>query len=184
MAARKQAQADTASISAAIKILVWGRFSPFEYEGPALHGFRAALCLSGLPFRAAERRASIIVTEALRRIGARRPSWNEGQPEWTAPGYSPVEYWYCQNCGRRMDEPSAAKYCSALCRAAESMHRWHSTRRRELAAAQAARRAALKAAQPPKPCEACGRTFQPAKPAARFCSTPCRNRNNRKSWVT
>jgi hypothetical protein len=182
--AAKRAAADTATVSAAIRILACGRFSPFEYEGPAVHGFRSALCLAGHPFRTAERHAVIVVTEALRRIGARRPSWAEAQPEWTTPGYSPVEYWYCQNCGAPIDPTTnrngiQKKWCSALCAGAAADRRARRSGERQsramyfagLAVKRAGRRAAVAAV-----CLTCGQGFVPKnefKDRQQFCSRHC-----------
>jgi hypothetical protein len=191
MGARKQATTDTASIQAAITILMWGKFSPFEYEGPAIAGFRSALCLSGLPWRAADRRAVIIVSEALRRIGARRPSWNEAQPEWTEPGFSPYEYLYCQNCGRQMELSTALngvtrKWCSDLCRKAVSVRRWRENDGRQTRAAWLAASAVRRSerrADRARPCLTCGQMFIPsarrenhAQGEQRYCSHTCAKR--------
>ena len=72
--------------------------TPFVMEGPCRAGIRSSLCLQGWPWVQADQVAAQIVTAALNSIGARRPNWYEGQPEWTQPGAVPLEYDRCRRC--------------------------------------------------------------------------------------
>lgn len=89
--------------------------TPFVMEGPCRAGIRSSLCLKGWTWAQADLIAAQIVTAALNSIGARRPNWYEGQPEWTQPGALPIERERCIRC--RTPLPAGQlKFCSKLCR--------------------------------------------------------------------
>jgi hypothetical protein len=58
--------------------------------------------------------AAGIVDAAFKRIGARRPSWQQGQPEWAQEGFSPISRTRCVRCGTKLPE-GHWKFCSQLC---------------------------------------------------------------------
>lgn len=95
--------------------------SPFNAEGPMRCGLRAGLCLDGMSWHTADDEAAHIVAVALRYMGSgERPTWNEGQPDWTHPDFDPVAHTRCIYCGRKIpDDRTRAgrgvKYCSAEC---------------------------------------------------------------------
>ncbi|WP_424992404.1 hypothetical protein [Oceaniradius stylonematis] len=99
-------------------ILKTGEPTKFAFEGACRHGLRSALCLEGWQWAEADRVAAEIVSVALNIIGARRPTWQEGQPEWTQPGAMPIERERCKRCAKPLPE-SRTMFCSDLCRAAE-----------------------------------------------------------------
>lgn len=180
-ARRRKASKDGPIVAAAVQILDAGRSSKFEYEGAVRHGLRSGFCLDGLPWSKADARASAIVTEALRRIGAERPSWLQGQPEWTQDGYRPITYLLCQRCGKPLppDAREGTKFCSNPCRdAAHSSFRWKLTRlegRAGMRAIMAARTQGRKKTIGVYVCEGCGTEFKRKwKPEGyRFCSRGC-----------
>ena len=126
-----------------------------------------------------------IVGEALQKLGAKWPTWAQGQPEWTEEGVRVVRP-FCARCGtpipmerilRSLAFP--AKYCDITCTtAAQSAMR----RRREgeggkarHAAEVAATWRKAKDAMPQKPCEYCGDLFHPTpakpdRPETRSCT--------------
>lgn len=104
--------------------------TPFAVEGPCRAGIRSSLCLQSWPWEIADRVADQIVTAALNMAGAKRPTWYEGQPEWTQPGAIPIEYDRCRQClgpippGRRM-------FCCYECK------QWFHAKRRAQAQSEA-----------------------------------------------
>lgn len=169
-------------IRAVMRILDCGRSSKFEYEAAARHGLRSQLCLDGHCWAAADKFAAGVIEEALRRNGAQRPAWWQGQPEYadtdTSRGWCARE-----GCGKpipidRLETGgNSAKYCSHFCRdnASAQRQREHGARM-DLAtwlASCAARREASRLARA-RPCAHCGRHFfTELKTAKLFCSRAC-----------
>lgn len=164
------------------EILRQGFCSKFEQEGACRHGLRAGFCLDGWGWADADAAAADIVATALRFIGAQRPSWKEGQPEWTQDGFAPVEYTRCQHCHGKIppdrgSRNGPAKYCSDLCGQAayaRKAYRFEATvSRAEYLAELAARTAKTMRAE--KDCEHCGKVFRPGYNISRqrFCSRQC-----------
>ncbi len=188
-----------AIIEAVALILKTGEPTMFAYEASCRHGIRQQLCLEGWSWDLADAVAADIVAEALRLIGAKRPTWQEGQPEWTQQGVLREVREHCARCRKpipqeRIDRSVAtpAKYCSMECTDAAKvdMYRiregeeWRARHR----AQEAARLAKLRAAMPPKPCAYCGDMFHPAparpgRPETTFCSPRCRNKARSRFFV-
>lgn len=134
------------------------RSTPFEHEGSARAGIRASLCLQGHDWQIADNEAAALVDEALRLLGAKRPSWLEGQPQYTIP----VEN--CQNCGGPLDADDMAnhrRFCSLECTAAAKQFRadWH--KKVEAIARSVAWYTVSREKQPERPCEVCGNLYRP-----------------------
>jgi hypothetical protein len=92
-----------------------GQPSKFWCEGPVRHGIRSSLCLQGWSWSEADATASEIVTAALNIVGAVRPSWPEGQPEWAQQGAGAlIERTRCVHCHKPL-EGIQRKFCSGLC---------------------------------------------------------------------
>lgn len=102
---RRDLIADTAEILASAEL------SKFEHEASCRHGIRTTLTLQGNGWQLSNEEAAAIVTAALDRIGAVRPQFLEGQPEYTlSPGHQ------CQRCGAPLgDEAGHRRYCSPEC---------------------------------------------------------------------
>ena len=175
--------------TAAVAILERWRSSKFEFEGACRHGVRAGLCLDGFSYGAADAWSEKIVCEALRRIGAVRPTWIEGQPEHAQDGYAPVERTICERCGKPLPDDARAgqRFCSAICRSSAM-----SMRARRLSkllgkaeydatiAASAEARRQASAMRKVRVCEQCGETFSSKRKSPRFCSLRCSAANQRK----
>lgn len=146
--------------------------TPFAAEGPCRAGIRSSLCLQGWSWQAADDVAAEIVAAALNVVGAKRPTWYQGQPEWTQPGALPIERQRCIRCGKRLPE-GHYKFCSKDCSNALHEERRASRSREERALAAHAYRAAWRARQPEQPCEGCGAMFQPGKKGQRYCRPAC-----------
>lgn len=118
--------------------------TPFAAEASCRHGLRAGLCLRGWRWPLADAVAADLVAGALRRIGARRPTWKEGQPEWTQDGALPIERERCVRCRKPLPD-GHWKFCGRVCSDAYHDARanaWRAaeTLARRLARAEAARR--------------------------------------------
>lgn len=101
-------------VDATVNILRKGEPSPFAFEAVVRHAIRSRLCLKGWTWTAADEVASLAVKTALNRLGARRPTWKQGQPEWTQEGIIVIERTRCIRCGWQLPEGNH-KFCSPVC---------------------------------------------------------------------
>jgi len=164
-------------IDRAATILRKGEPSKFQFEAACRHGFRSSFCLQGWSWIEADQAAADIVAAALLLVGAERPTWQEGQPEWTQDGVLRVERDDCLRCRAPLPE-GHYKFCSSECGLA---YRNAIARRNDQEAANArtyAYFAAWSARQPEQPCQVCEAKFRPNRPGQRFCSIQCRNVHN------
>lgn len=84
-------------------------------EGTMRAALRADLCLRGWQWRDANQAACDIVAHAHSLLGAERPSWYEGQPEYIlAPGVL-IERTRCRRCRKKLPEERPT-FCSDICR--------------------------------------------------------------------
>lgn len=175
-----------------IVVLKAGRSSKFEFEAACRHGLRSGLCLEGWPWSSADAVAANITERALNLIGAKRPTWLQGQPEWadTAPSTRTTWEWmYCARCGRPLPEHNVGRFygrfCSRLCKYRTHSEKYQRDHRAEIAARARIRRAAnpeyhrevvrrFWQRQPEQTCEKCGRLYQPKRRKQRFCGLKCR----------
>lgn len=88
--------------------------SVFGLEGPLRAGLRADFCLQGWGWRSADLMARDLMAEVFARIGAERPDWYEGQPEWTIRPGTLIERTRCVRCHTPLPE-GHYKFCSRLC---------------------------------------------------------------------
>lgn len=146
--------------------------TPFAAEGPCRAGIRASLCLQGWSWAPADLLAADIVSVALNMVGAKRPTWQEGQPEWTQPGALPIERERCVRCGKSLPDGHRL-YCSHVCRHAAKMDRQRDRWNEESYAAWKAYHAAWRERQPERECEGCGRPFKPKRKEQRYCRYDC-----------
>jgi hypothetical protein len=122
--------------------------------------------------------AQIIVRRALRRIGARRPRWHEGQREYTRIESRAT----CAHCERPITRESfqTVTYCSETCRQRAKSLRQAAANREEQARYSATWRAAHRERGEVRACQLCGRDFRAldyaGKKPQRFCSLQCRSR--------
>jgi hypothetical protein len=146
--------------------------TPFAIEGPARHGIRSSLCLAGWPWQQSDYEAAMLLIRAHQIINAKRPTWEQGQPEYTQQAVLPLERTHCVRCAKPLPE-GHSKYCSGLCLRAHRLVTAERLNRDEINAKQQASRIAWAERQPPRECEECRRSFQPKKPTSRFCSNRC-----------
>lgn len=146
--------------------------TPFSAEGPCRAGIRSSLCLQGWAWGAADMIAADIVAAALSSVGARRPSWLEGQPEYTQPGALPIQRDNCVRCRKPLPE-GHWRFCSHECNTAyHGAKRWERAKE-EIGIKYQAQRAAWSAKQSPRVCVRCGESFQPMKNNQQYCSRVC-----------
>ncbi len=149
------------------------RLSPFEFEGATHAGIRVALVLDGHPWGASDQEAGLLVREALHLLGAKRPTWIQGQREYIIAREN------CAQCGGPLDEESIAnhdRFCSDEC---GLIMREQQNRNYHYAMAERARWAyevARKAGISEKPCGWCGTMFKPYRPEAEACTPTCREK--------
>jgi hypothetical protein len=97
----------------------------WTFEGMLIAILRAEMCLRSIPWRDADEAARAVVIEALTAIGAKRPSWQEGQPEWTDGGVIRETRTLCANCEGPLPEGHKV-YCGKICGdAARARRYWH-----------------------------------------------------------
>jgi hypothetical protein len=86
----------------------------WAFEGEMIAALRSGLCLEGWGWHNANHHATEIVGEGLRQAGAKRPSWKEGQPEWTEGGVIRETRIRCANCEKPLAEGQKT-FCSKTC---------------------------------------------------------------------
>lgn len=92
-----------------------------NFEAPCRHGIRCRLTLQGWRWQDADTAAADVVSAALRQIGAKRPTWAEGQPEWSQNGAGAmIERTRCIRCHGRLPEMHR-KFCGELCASSHQM---------------------------------------------------------------
>lgn len=101
-------------IDVAVHILKQGEASKYEFEAFCRHDLRSRLCLEGWRWSEADTAAADVVGTALNRIGAERPTWKQGQPEYTQEGFAPIERTRCVSCGDNLPEENRL-FCSRTC---------------------------------------------------------------------
>ena len=113
--------------------------SLFGLEGALRHAIRSELCLNGWRWPDADATARDLMDAAFRAVSARRPTWNEGQPEWTVEAGTLIERTRCARCGSPLPE-GHHKFCSSLCARAHQNYRYRINRTSEAAAVAMATR--------------------------------------------
>src|SRR3546814_953966 len=78
----------------------------FSLEGELRHRLRSSLCRQGADWILADLLAAAIVEDALRKVGAQRPTWQQGQPEWTQEGVIYIQRTRCIRCRRSEEHTS------------------------------------------------------------------------------
>jgi hypothetical protein len=103
-------------------------------EGPLRASIRSDLCLQGWRWKDADDLAKDVLAAAHSRVGAKRPSWNEGQLEWTIEAGTLIERTRCVHCHKPLPE-GHFKFCSHHC---NSVHHHRLARRHEMDAERVA----------------------------------------------
>lgn len=145
------------------------RSSPFEFEGTVRASIRSALCLQGIGWHRSDNEAASVVSEALRIIGAQRPTWEQGQREYSIPEEN------CNWCGIPLPEGTRERFCDPVCAKAALSWRDYETRYKESLIGNSAYRVVARSRNPERPCKNCGEMFRPlqADSDQQFCSQRC-----------
>lgn len=164
-----------ALVGSTARVLQVGEPTKFEFEGACRAGLRSSLCLDGWSWPDADAASAEVVARALTKIGAVRPTWQQGQPEYTQAGFAPILRLRCKHCGnpippaRIEGSTSTVLYCSAHCSntASKNFKRLSGERvsRAEHLARCAARSRRL--------CVRCQKPFQSPQATRLFCSREC-----------
>jgi hypothetical protein len=94
--------------------------TPLAYEALFRQVIRSELCLQGWKWHPADQIACDLVGVVLSILQAKRPSWNEGQPEWTIERGTLIERTRCANCGNPLPE-GRPKFCCDGCKRVYNM---------------------------------------------------------------
>ncbi|WP_139816221.1 hypothetical protein [Planktotalea arctica] len=89
--------------------------SIFGLEGVMRASLRADLCLRGWRWLDADQAARDIVSGAHSLLGAKRPDWYEGQPEYVIAEGVLIERTRCKRCHKKLPE-NHYKFCGDVCR--------------------------------------------------------------------
>lgn len=170
------------------------RFSPFQYEGVTRAHIRSFLCLKGYGWERADAEAACLVAQVLQ--GYQRPSYNEGQRNFTASIVT------CKGCGGPLDDYEISNWIRFCC---DECRRMAERRETGLSAGFieqgptkcqnpkcsnifyprdafqefCCRRCSVEGRGlllPIKDCAYCDAPFQPANESALYCSARCNNR--------
>tara|TARA_R110002020_G_scaffold5179_4_gene21913 strand:- start:1075 stop:2208 length:1134 start_codon:yes stop_codon:yes gene_type:complete len=172
-------------ISGVLEQLRHFRLSPFENEGPCRHGLRRAIISKGHGWTPADAEAALLVAEGLQRMGAVRPSYDEGQ--WV---YS-VSPDYCCSCHGPIDPADQARgfrFCSAGCAGRAYERRAYGELARGYDIARNAYLIIRTDAAPERECKYCGVSFKrwsnglPSTEkdgSGKFCSKECGDASRR-----
>lgn len=170
------------------------RFSPFQFEGVTRAHLRASLCLQGYGWSRSDAEAADILAEVLK--GYQRPSWQEGQPSYTASIVT------CRSCGGPLDEYEISHSIRYCCEECQRIGKLKSTGlsagfiesgpcqcenpkcRTVFYPRQALQRFCSHKCSvegrglvlPIRECATCGEDFQPTHETSLYCSDPCHNR--------
>jgi hypothetical protein len=149
--------------------------TPFAIEGPARAGIRARLCSIGWRWGQADAVADEVVQAALARVGAKRPTWKEGQPEHTQEAVMPLLRERCARCGKSLpdDVHGGVKYCGPVCARSARLARYQQHDEEARYARDRAYRIAWSEKQEERECPGCGRAFRPMRNGIKYCSTKC-----------
>lgn len=89
-------------------------FTPFGLEGALRHKIRSDLCLMFWRWADADRMAREMLADVFASLNAVRPSWKEGQPDWTVEAGTLIEREHCAYCYKSLPE-GHYKFCSYVC---------------------------------------------------------------------
>ncbi len=88
--------------------------TPLNREGVYRRPLRTAFCLQGWPWQAADAAAARVVEVTFEILQTKRPSWPEGQRDWTISRGDLIERTRCANCRKPLPE-ERPKFCCHHC---------------------------------------------------------------------
>ncbi|WP_152534423.1 hypothetical protein [Martelella sp. AD-3] len=145
------------------------RLTKFEHEADCRHGIRSGLCLEGYSWGRADHEAALLVDEALKRLGAVRPKWEEGQRHYFAGRE------YCSWCYSKMGDGAIGRFCSAECARSLLNCVGQSHQIQSEVTVKSAMDLIHRATLVARECEECGAKFQPQHKNSdqKYCSKRC-----------
>lgn len=156
------------------------RDTPFQKEAAVRHGLRQGLCLEGYAWLRADIAAEDIVAHCFRLMGAKRPTWEQGQREYVTPREQ------CSWCQGEIDAgllggEHRIGFCSDVCARAALDRRDRANMRGYDHAVQAARLIIRRVKNGRRSCEWCQKSFFPVNRvnSNRFCSYACTRSSSR-----
>jgi hypothetical protein len=155
------------------------RSTPFEFEGTARYAIRATLCADGFAWSQADDEAAQLTSAALNRMGATRPTYEQGQREYLIPNED------CSWCQRPIDPTMltgqfSVRFCSEICGRAALRYRDYETSYRNEFIWRSLTNTIRREDKPTRACKSCGVIFRPAQEDGEFCSVRCVGRHNRE----
>lgn len=168
----------------AFQIMQNYKASQFEYEASVRYAIRSSLCIFGWSFDDAESIAERVTNEVLFQMQARRPTWDEGQPDWCQTGIFRADIEFCKNCGQPLEDKVDWRqiYCSVSCRRSSNDKQFIKRHREEFLIKQriqdSTRRKKERQAMPEKKCPTCSKLFRPSprrgtNKEQEYCSKSC-----------
>lgn len=159
-------------VDVAMDVMRDWNLTPFENEGDVRAGIRSALCLRGNMWQSSDLEAEMIVGNCLHRLGAERPAWEAGQPEYTIPAEN------CSRCGGPKDPATRGRFCCVECARAFMLERQASDSRRADAVYRSATRVLRQDRRLRRNCVNCNTSFMHdgEKDPRQFCSQGCYHR--------
>ena len=173
------------AVQKTIKVLNGWVSSPFEFEGAARAGIRSALCVNGARWSIADADAEAIVAEGLSAIGAKRPSWEDGQARYIDRGD------FCAHCFRPMPDDLVTggrnfRFCSSECTRAAYQERVSANQISNDSAMSEIYNTIARENQDNKKCLNCGKEFKQISKynIGKFCSRGCASSARRRKEMT
>ena len=143
--------------------------SRFEHEGTARASLRSGLCLEGNGWALSDQEAAGIVHDVLRSMGAVKPTWAEGQPDYVEMGHR------CLVCRGRLPEILlSGLFCSEACGSAYRKRADFARRTRSDQHYWRISDALAMVRNPPKQCGHCSKPFRTKDRNQVYCSASCR----------
>lgn len=148
------------------------RLTPFENESAIRAGIRSSLCLQGYAWQRSDEEAATLINNAFMNMGVKRPTWEQGQPEYTVPretclwcaGAMPANY---------LTEGKKFRYCSSACAKAMIEARDITDQKQRKSVSNAALRLFSRETAKPIKCAQCGNLFKPDRDTLVYCSKEC-----------
>ncbi|GAA5664521.1 hypothetical protein Brsp07_03013 [Brucella sp. NBRC 14130] len=154
------------------------RYSPFQREGELRAALRSTLCLTRARWADADYEAASLISEGLKLIGAVRPDWIEGQPDYAIRGD------LCSWCRRPLSDLSQVggrtrHYCSVECAQAAFQGKAFQRRDQSDEAYRTAHKVIVAARLGSRECVECGKSFVPIgkRIDQKYCSTACHGKS-------
>lgn len=153
-----------------LRFLKTWRTTPFQHEATARAWLRSGLCLKGYGWERADFEAAAIVSECLSIMGAYRPTWTEGQWEYSATRTN------CLRCSGHLDEADQLanrRFCSVECAKGLMLDRALWDDKQSYLAYQLAWKEHQDRSAPSRECKHCGKPFNSRVADRDYCSKDC-----------